>query len=71
MTKGNRTTSTARRATVAKATKPRNRPSCNAVQWGYENGHHVVMKAPGKWELSLPAGRWTTLAHMLDAALGK
>jgi hypothetical protein len=73
MAKGNRTTSTARRATAAKANKA---PSVSkgAIQWGYDKGHLIVVQAPGRWAYELPAGRWCllrdTVTDLQDVANG-
>jgi hypothetical protein len=63
MAKNNRTTSTPRRATAAKATKARRRRS---VEWGYENGRHVVTHASGRAARELPAPRWGLLRDTID-----
>ena len=56
MAKANRTTSTARRATAAKATKAASARK-GAIQWGYDKGRLIVVQAPGRWANELPAGR--------------
>jgi len=60
MANRNRTTSTPRRATAAKARKA---PSVQkgAIQWGYDKGRLIVVQAPGRWANELPAGRWCLL----------
>jgi hypothetical protein len=70
MAKGNRTTSTPRRATASKATKARK----GAIQWGYDKGRLIVVQAPGRWANELPAGRWCvlrdTVTDLQDVANG-
>jgi hypothetical protein len=71
MAKGNRTTSTPRRATAAKAGKA---PRKGAIQWGYDKGRLIVVQAPGRWANELPAGRWCllrdTVTDLQDVANG-
>jgi hypothetical protein len=73
MAKANRTTSTPRRATAAKATKA---PSVSkgAIQWGYDKGRLIVVQAPGRSANELPAGRWCllrdTVTDLQDVANG-
>jgi hypothetical protein len=62
MAKGNRTTSTPRGASVAKATKTARRP----VEWGYENGQQVVVRAAGRWACDLPVARWRGLRDTIS-----
>jgi hypothetical protein len=73
MAKGNRTTSTPRRATAAKATKAASARK-GAIQWGYDKGRLIVVQAPGRWANELPAGRWCllrdTVADLQDVANG-
>jgi hypothetical protein len=69
MAKGNRTTSTARRATAAKATK------AAPVQWGTDdNGRHIVTRATGSFAHDLPVAQWqgmrTAIADLQDVADG-
>ena len=64
MAKANRTTSTPRRATAAKATNARRRRP--AVEWGYENGRQVVTHASGWAARELPAPRWGLLRDTID-----
>jgi hypothetical protein len=59
----NRTTSTPRRATAAKARKARRRPP---VEWGYENGRLVVARASGWAVRELPVARWRGLRETID-----
>jgi hypothetical protein len=61
MAKANRTTSTPRRATAAKATK-----AAAPVVWGYENGQQIVIRAAGHWQHDLPADRWRGLRNTID-----
>jgi hypothetical protein len=61
MAKANRTTSTPRRATAAKATK-----AAAPVVWGYENAQLVVARASGHWQHDLPADRWRGLRDTID-----
>jgi hypothetical protein len=63
MAKRNRTTSTPRRATAAKATTARRRPP---VEWGYANGQQIVIRAAGHWQHDLPADRWRGLRNTID-----
>jgi hypothetical protein len=63
MANANRTTSTPRRATAAKATKALRRPP---VEWGYENGQHVVTHASGRAAHELPSDRWRGLRDTID-----
>jgi hypothetical protein len=58
MAKANRTTSTPRRATAAKARKSARK---GAIQWGYDKGRLIVVQAPGRWANELPAARWCLL----------
>jgi hypothetical protein len=58
-----RTASTPRRATAAKGTK---RASRRPVEWGYENGQQVVVRAAGHWQHDLPADRWRGLRNTID-----
>jgi hypothetical protein len=71
MAKANRTTSTPRRATAAKARKA---PRKGAIQWGYDKGRLIVVQAPGRWANELPAGRWCllrdTVTDLQDVANG-
>jgi hypothetical protein len=75
MAKGNRTTSTPRRATAAKVTKAAKPADCRSVQWGTDDkGRPIIMWAPS-WALhDLPACRWrhlhSTIADLQDAAAG-
>jgi hypothetical protein len=69
MAKGNRTTSTARRATAAKATK------AAPVQWGTDDkGRQVVVRAIGSYAHDLPVAQWqgmrTVIADLQDVADG-
>ena len=69
MAKGNRTTSTPRRATAAKATK------AAPVQWGMDdNGRQIVVRAIGSFAHDLPVAQWqglrTTIADLQDVADG-
>jgi hypothetical protein len=69
MAKGNRTTSTPRRATAAKATK------AAPVQWGFgPDGRQIVVRAIGSWAHDLPVAQWqgmrTTIADLQDVADG-
>ena len=70
MAKGKRTTSKSRRASLAKATKARRFP----VQWGYENGRHIVTRATGRLARELPIAQWqgmrSTIAELQDVADG-
>jgi hypothetical protein len=67
MAKRKHTRSKTRRATVAKVTKaPSNRVSRNAVQWGYENGQQIVIRATGRWSRDLPADRWRGLRDTIN-----
>ena len=70
MAKGNRTTSKSSRASLAKATKARRFP----VQWGYENGRHIVTRATGRLARELPIAQWqgmrSTIAELQDVADG-
>jgi hypothetical protein len=59
MANSNRTTSSPRRATAAKARKARARKG--AIQWGYDKGRLIVVQAPGRWANELPAARWCLL----------
>jgi hypothetical protein len=61
MAKNNRTTSTPRRATAAKVTK-----AAAPVEWGYENGQQIVIRAAGHWQHDLPADRWRGLRDTID-----
>lgn len=63
MAKHNRTASPPRRATAAKATK---RASRGPVEWGYENGQHVVTRASGWAAHELPSDRWRGLRDTID-----
>ena len=67
MAKGNRTTSARPAPRVAKATKrspARNR--IRPVEWGYDGGHPVVIRASGHWQYDLPADRWRGLRNTID-----
>ena len=69
MAKGNRTTSTARRATAAKATK------AAPVEWGIgPDGRQIVVRAIGSFAHELPVAQWqgmrTTIADLQDVADG-
>jgi hypothetical protein len=69
MAKGNRTTSTPRRATAAKAAK------AAPVQWGFgPDGRQIVVRAIGSWAHDLPVSQWqgmrTTIADLQDVADG-
>ena len=69
MAKGNRTTSTPRRATAAKATQ------AAPVQWGTDDkGRQVVVRAIGSYAHDLPVAQWqglrTTIADLQDVADG-
>jgi hypothetical protein len=68
MAKGKRTTSKSRRASLAKATKSA------PVQWGYENGRHIVTRATGRLARELPIAQWqgmrSTIAELQDVADG-
>jgi hypothetical protein len=69
MAKANRTTSTPRRATAAKATK------AAPVEWGIDdNGRHIVVRAIGSFAHDLPVAQWqgmrTTIANLQDVADG-
>jgi hypothetical protein len=63
MANANRTTSTSRRATAAKARKA---ASHRPVEWGYENGQQIVIRAAGHWQHDLPADRWRGLRDTID-----
>ena len=73
MAKNNRTTSTPRRATTAKARKASSARK-GAIQWGYDKGRLIVVQACGRWANELPAGRWCllrdTVADRQDVANG-
>jgi hypothetical protein len=62
MAKGNRTTSKPRGASVAKVTKTTRRP----VEWGYENGQQIVIRASGRWACDLPVARWRGLRDTIS-----
>ena len=62
MAKQKHTPSTPRRATAAKATKAAPR---GPVEWGYENGQQIVLRAAGHWQ-HLPADRWRGLRNIID-----
>jgi hypothetical protein len=63
MAKANRTTSTPRRATAVKARKV---ASHRPVEWGYENGQQIVIRAAGHCQHDLPADRWRGLRNTID-----
>jgi hypothetical protein len=69
MAKDNRTTSTPRRATAAKATK------AAPVQWGIDDkGRQIVLRAIGSYAHELPVAQWqlmrSTIADLQDVADG-
>ena len=69
MAKANRTTSTPRRATAAKATK------AAPIQWGIDDtGRQIVVRAIGSFAHELPVAQWrgmrTTIADLQDVADG-
>jgi hypothetical protein len=63
MAKNNHTPSTPRRATAAKARKA---ASHRPVEWGYENGQQIVVRAAGHWQHDLPADRWRGLRNTIN-----
>jgi hypothetical protein len=69
MAKANRTTSTSRRASAAKATK------AAPVQWGTDDkGRAIILSASVRWAHTLPVAQWqgmrTTIADLQDVADG-
>jgi hypothetical protein len=50
---------------VAKATK-RNPARKRPVEWGYDGGRPVVIRASGHWQHDLPADRWRDLRNTID-----
>jgi hypothetical protein len=75
MAKGNRTTSKARRASLAKVTKTTRRANRGMVQWGFgPDGRHIVVRAIGSFAHDLPVAQWqgmrTIIADLQDVADG-
>jgi hypothetical protein len=69
MAKANRTTSTPRRATAAKANK------AHPIQWGIgPDGRQIVVRAIGSFAHELPVAQWQglrwTIAELQDVADG-